>query len=387
MKRLILAFLIIIIVLFNIGCDDVEKSNQQNINNKTTNSKSNSEEKSSNSLVDWETIKANTKPYVALTNQYGEPYRQPLSCIGWEDSLHITSDGLNLYCVYAPADLFSFLYNDDADQRNASKYLRGPLMGMDMVSNPVGTENWIHGDILYSRRESIDESFTKWQLTGMANPVFSEASIDVKLKENGQVDFISYITNETENYGNDIVVIRETALNPDTLGEILPLPVNEPDIREDNPNMVRIDANHIIIYYVAIDKPGGIGAEDIWVSESFDNGITWSNPINVTTINSQLQEDMPFYYEDEEGDKWLYFAALSAKNSKLEIYRAKQLEDNNYNSFGERELVIGAGNAFAVGEPTLTKNGDISFVVMYCADNMGTDTDMYDVDPWFLPKK
>ena len=39
-----------------------------------------------------------------------------------------------------------------------------------------------------------------------------------------------------------------------------------------------------------------------------------------------------------------------------------------------------------VGEPTLTSNGDISFVVIYARPNP-TAFDNFDADVWYLPKK
>lgn len=50
-------------------------------------------------------------------------------------------------------------------------------------------------------------------------------------------------------------------------------------------------------------------------------------------------------------------------------------------------MVISAGNSAGIGEPTLTKNGDISFVIVYEDPDMNATYDRFDSDPWFLRKK
>jgi hypothetical protein len=336
--------------------------------------------------TNWEQVKKNVAPKVMLTDEFGTPYRQPISTIGWEDSLCITADGLALYCTYSPSDIFSFILFGQADQANAEGYIRGDTLGMDIEQNPLGYETWIHADIVYAYRETTDDVFSDWILTQMNCPVYSETSLDVQLKDNGEIDFITYVTNQTSNYGDDIAVIWNPERNPDELGEFLPEPINHSDLRESNPNMVRMDGDHLIIYYVIMDTSDKEGNEDIFFSQSFDNGITWEEPIAVADINTASQEDMPFYYIDGKGQGWLYFAA-SSDNGKMEIYRAKQKSKNNFTDYGERECVIAAGNAFSVGEPTLTEDGDLSFVVVYDAGEDASQLNRFDADPWYVERK
>ena len=63
-----------------------------------------------NPAVVWDSIKSNTFPVVepAFQNEFGVPYKQPLSDYGWEDGLQISPDGLNLYALYLPMDLLSW---------------------------------------------------------------------------------------------------------------------------------------------------------------------------------------------------------------------------------------------------------------------------------------
>ena len=57
----------------------------------------------------WMLIKDVTSPINELEPEFDSMYRQPLSTVGWEDGLHISNDGLNLYCTYLPIDFLSFL--------------------------------------------------------------------------------------------------------------------------------------------------------------------------------------------------------------------------------------------------------------------------------------
>ena len=330
----------------------------------------------------WDSVKSSQKPEVMVSG-FQTPYPQPIAGLAWEDSLHMTSDGLTLYCVYAPADLFSFIFNADADQNHAGDYLRGDSLGMDMTTNPVGLNHWIHGDMAYATRASLDEAFSPWQLANNATPVFSEASMDVKLKRDGSVDFVVYAGNDTPNNIDDIFVIWGGDKSLDQLGTPMPSPINGDDVREDNPNMTRISENHLILYYTIHDKEGGYGREDIWFSESTDMGITWSDPQIVEGINTSSMEDMPFFYIDTQGTSWLYFASETPSTQTLEIYRASM--STGYTDFNRPERVIGAGSTLAVGEPTLDMYGNLSFVVAYDKGDSGNRYDRFDVDPWYLP--
>ena len=115
--------------------------------------------------------------------------------------------------------------------------------------------------------------------------------------------------------------------------------------------------------------------------------VSWSAPVNVSTINTTDDDFQPHLYYDSGVTKWcLYFTATNPADGKLAIYRAQQQITGNWDSWGTKELVIGAGNAVAIGEPSLTDKGDISFVVIYERTNGGV-YDKYDADPWLMVKQ
>ncbi|MEW6558466.1 MAG: sialidase family protein [Elusimicrobiota bacterium] len=334
----------------------------------------------------WTTVKDNASVFVALPNEYGTPYRQNLSCMGWEDGVFISRDGLNLYCIYIPADVLSFTISGDSLE-NYEKYARGPDFGMDF-SNPVGYSwKWFHGDILYAHRNSTTESFTTWQLSNMKRAVYTEGAFVAVFSAANMIDIACFTsTDSSPTYKNDIRYMRDVEANPSGIGTPLPSPVNTTDYTEDNPHIEKLDSQNMILFFDSNDRPGGTGKLDIWLSTSSDNGTTWSIPQNVTSINTTDDESQPHLYKNNSGQWYVYFSATN-NDGKWAIFRATQTVVGDWNSWGNRELVIrGGNNTEGAGEPTLTQNGDISFVVVYKNPN-GNSFDRYDADPWFLPTK
>ena len=339
---------------------------------------------------DWDTIKANAKPFVALPDEFEAPYKLPIAVGGWEDGLYVTRDGLNLYCIYLPVDAFSFVYAGDGDITNFSAYRRGPTFGMDLTTNPAGASEWLHGDILYTHRNSVDEPFPEWQLSNLARPVFSEGAVQVVMKNDSTADFFVYTSNHDSAPGADdvdILFFRDSSLNPSGVGEFLPPPVRT-DQQDTNPHIERLDDSNLVLFYDSGDRfdSGGPVNVDMSFSTSDDDGATWSQPKPLTSLNTAGDDQMPHPFRDDNGQWWLYFMGEDLNTMKSGIYRARQETSGDWDSWTDKELVIGVGNTFAVGEPTLTRYGDIAFVVIYEAAD-GTPTDKYDNDPWVMPRK
>lgn len=330
----------------------------------------------------WKDVKSKAMPYNALPAEFDAPYQQELSVLGWEDGIHISRDGLYLYCIYAPADLLSFLLNRGSPN-NFAEYKRGPDFGMDTVSNPIGASSWLHGDILYAHRDSVSEPFKKWQLSRMARNVFTEGAPNPLFRNSSSVEIMAYTSNENPTYNTNIRFIHNTKPNPEGVGKPLPAPVNT-GYNEDNPHLERIDASTLILLFDSDNRPGS-GRHDLWYALSNDNGKTWSHPRGISSVNTKKMEHQPHLYQDGSGTWFLYYST-EQPDGRLAIYRVRQSIAGDWDSWTGKELVVGAGNTAGVGEPTLTSKGDISFVVVY-ENPHGTRTDRLDADPWFLPKK
>jgi hypothetical protein len=336
----------------------------------------------------WNLIKDSISPTNEKPLEYDSIYRQPLSTLGWEDGIHISKDGLNLYCTYVPIDFLSFVLNGDLPNNFTASYLRGaPTFGMDLINNPIGATEWLHADILYSHRNTLADSFNIWSLSNMARGFYSEgAPTPIFINNTNSVEFMLFTSNDNPTNNTDIWIINNTLPNPLGTGTPMPSPINTLNT-EDNPHLVRIDSNQLVLFFDSDNLPGGIGDIDIWVSVSSNNGLTWSTPSNVSTLNTPDKEHQPFLHQDFSSGEWFLYYAAPHTDGKLAIFRAHQMNPNNWDNWETPELVVSAGNSAGIGEPTLTENGDLSFVLIYEDPNTNSIYNHFDADPWFLKKK
>ena len=326
----------------------------------------------------WDEVKISAQPYLAIPTEFDVPYKQPLATLGWEDGIEISKNGLNLYCIYDPGDLLSWTINSSA-LGDFKKYRRGPDFGMDLTTNPAGLDSWVQSDILISQRASINDGFTTWKLSSMARAVFSEGAPNPF--ENR---CLVYTCNDkAPTYDVDIWTI-DGYPNPSGVGK--PLPGFPHTVyTEDNPHIERISADSLILMFDSDNYPNGKGSNDIWYSISTNNGTTWNTSANLSSVNTSSKEHQPYLFKDKTGVWYLYFSAYYT-DGKLAIFRSKRKPPDSWDNWSEKELVVGAGNTAGIGEPSLTTNGDLSFVVVY-ENTKGTEFDKYDADPWFAHKK
>lgn len=204
----------------------------------------------------WNAIKETTRPVVEIPAEFDTLYRQPLSGLGWEDGLHISEDGLNLYCTYVPIDFLSFVLNEDLPNNFSSRYLRGALtFGMDLMSNPLGESEWLHSDILYSHGNSPAESFEVWQLSTMSRKFYSEGAPSPTFSTStNTIELMLFASNDNATNNSDIWIIENTTSNPAGTGSPMSAPVNT-TYNEDNPHLTRISGDTLVLFFDS-DIPG-----------------------------------------------------------------------------------------------------------------------------------
>lgn len=143
----------------------------------------------------------------------------------------------------------------------------------------------------------------------------------------------------------------------------------------------------------------GAGDPDTQISFTIsnDNGSNWSIPQTLSINSANATEDLQGYlYKDLSNNWWLYFS--SNRDGPIEIYRSQHINNdivNDFDSWSTPEKVLGSGivadgsgSIVGVGEPTLTSNGDLYFVVVYCKNPADqTDYDSCDIDPWVATSK
>ena len=338
----------------------------------------------------WDSIKANIIPIVLspFDNEFEVPYKQPLADYGWEDGLHISPDGLHLYCLYSPSDFFSYLnfFSSNLNLPLCSlfgnmSYIRSyaNTYAMDMTTNPFGCDSYAANiDILYAQRNSIAESFVTWQLSGIARPFLQEGGPAPLVSETNPnaLDLFMFTGD------GDIWMMSNTSANPTGINSAirLPPPIN-PEGAEfivDNPSLTRLSGDTVIVVY---EKYLDDNPRQFMYSISDNIGVSWSMPQAINSIDNSLGNiEHPFLHKDNLNQWWLYYSI-----GFTYISIAKQTISGNWDSWDTPEHIIHKGNAEGIGEPSLTNYGDISFSLVYKNNIINDATDVYDIDPWFLP--
>ena len=334
--------------------------------------------------TNWAAIKKNAT-FIVPDSSYGTPYIQPVNVGGWEDGLYISRDGLELYAYYMPVDVFSLgaAWKKDPVGFDYHPYYRPPLLDVDMVTNPWGFDSFFQGDIILSTRKNKKLPFHKWQPSNLQRSVSNEGAPCGILKDKNSFDVFVFTQNRNNIEDMEIMFMKNVPRNP-TLETSVPI-VSSPGV-EDNPHIERLDDNSLLLIF---DRD-----RYMYYSFSNDDGNSWQKPELIThVLNDQSPYDVQPHLWNDGTNWWVYFCADN-KSGRRCIYKSKQQIDNNWDSWGEKELVIepgeikgGYGTIIGVGEPTLTQWGDISFVAIYGNLKSQDKTDVFDCDPWLLPKK
>lgn len=336
------------------------------------------------SQPNWPAIKANAQFVVADTS-YATPYIQALNVPGWEDGLFISEDGLNLYSTYLPLDALSwyFAFAQNPACFNFDPYYRPPLLGIDTVTNPWACPNYINSDIIIGQRTNAGLNFNPWTSSNLRSPVTFDGAADGVLLNKDSFDVFVFTKDLGGAQHEDIYFMRNVPVNPNSSTAI---PIMSTASQEDNPNIDRVNDSTLVLFF---DRD-----RYIYYSTSTDNGNTWAAPVQVTQVlNDQAPYDVQPNLWFDGTDWWIFFCANDI-NGIRSIYKSKQQIPGNWDSWGAKQMVIqsgvvngGYGAVYAVGEPTLTKWGDLSFVAIYGDAASADTTDRYDCDPWLLPKK
>lgn len=335
------------------------------------------------SQPNWPAIKANAT-FIVHDTSFVSPNILSLNIGGWEDGLYVTRDGKNLYSTFMPIDVFSW-GGDWEPCLDFTPYFRPPLLGMDTLTNPFGCSNYVHSDIIYCNRADTSQSFTAWNSSNLIiSATFEGGACGVLLNED-TFDVFVFTRDIGSTLGMELFLMSNVPVNPNpsTAVQILSSPGHE-----DNPHIERLNDSTLLLFF---DRD-----RYIYYSLSYNNGISWDTPIIITNVlNDQAPYDIQPHLWNDGSDWWMFFCADNNANRRC-IYKSKQTIANDWNSWGPKQIVIepdeiNDGNPdthiIGIGEPTLTQYGDLYFVVIY-ADLNSTDTaNVYDCDPWILPRK
>ncbi len=351
----------------------------------------------------WDSIRVHAVPEIRpLTAQdYETPFVQPNATDGWEDGIYLSRDGLHLYCFYLPMDLPLFAAhigdpggcNGDPCCQGREAYFRGPMYGIDTMPPGAPCYPWIHSDIVYSTRPNVNADFPPWINSNLSDSILYDGAPHSIDNPGGNVDM--FVWNTSTN-SDDIYILRNVTHNPHAPGQ--PATGMNTAATEGNPHVEKLSATDYLMLSDNHTDPED--STDFWYSYSTDGGNTWTPKTRINTLNSRYADLQPHLWNDGT-DWWVYFAAADTLgDGRLSIFRAKHNTNNissaaTFDDWGDREFVIGPGDntwptaeAIAVGEPSLSQWGDISFGLV-TEDHSTPDSlyDRLDLDPWFLPKK
>ncbi len=115
------------------------------------------------------------------------------------------------------------------------------------------------------------------------------------------------------------------------------------------------------LYYHS-DRPGGTGGRDIWMTERKDD--TWSEPVNVTAVNSPDMDGWPFVTEDGS-EFWITRTHMGTPA----LFRSIKTTSG----WNEPELII---SQFA-GEASLDRSGNVYFTHHFFSEGQMIEADIY----------
>jgi hypothetical protein len=109
-------------------------------------------------------------------------------------------------------------------------------------------------------------------------------------------------------------------------------------------------------------RPGGKGDHDIWVTAR--DGETWSEPINIEAVNTELMDGFPFVSSDGN-ELWFTRTYLGTPA----VFRSVKVDG----AWGDPELIV---SQFAA-EPTLDDTGNLYFIHHYFEKDVMIEADIY----------
>lgn len=118
--------------------------------------------------------------------------------------------------------------------------------------------------------------------------------------------------------------------------------------------------------YFHSTRPGGLGGYDIWLTTR--NGNEWSDPVNLTAVNSDANDSLPFVTSD---GMELWFTRTYLGTPAI----FKSVKAGNF--WSEPQLII---SQFA-GEPTLDAAGNLYFVHHFYENGVMIEADIYIARP------
>jgi hypothetical protein len=135
--------------------------------------------------------------------------------------------------------------------------------------------------------------------------------------------------------------------------------------------------------YFTSDRPGGCGGTDLWVAHRHDPGddFGWDQPLNLGCakdgyVNSNREDLMPTFFEDDEGHVVMYFASDSPGSKFLDLYQSVMRGNG---TFAPPTPVAELSTHDADSSPAVRRDG---LEIIFVSDRAGGSGVRYSMDFW-----
>ena len=153
------------------------------------------------------------------------------------------------------------------------------------------------------------QKYSDWSTPVNLGPVVNSASQDQQPAISKDGLSLYFTSNRPGGFGGFDMYVSQRASVDDAWGSPVNLGSNvNTSLNEGNPAFSR--DGHAMFFQS--DRPGGLGARDIWVSqrEHTHDDFDWQPAVDLAGVNSAADDQAPTYFEnDETGGPQLYFAS------------------------------------------------------------------------------
>ncbi len=286
----------------------------------------------------WDVLRQQGMSQIQRAAGWGVPelLQGSVNTLGWEDSAFIAPDGARLYFAYLNVDLLTWVQSGSASQATFPAYARGPTRGQPqppyafaaLGSSPSGAAFCVPDPFPY-----VQPGVHQWGMHRQGNDWY-------------------YIQGTVDN--------AFRAIHRNGIPLLAPITV---DGDEDDPHFADTSFGRELFFWSVL-RPGSLGQGDIWVST--ENAGTWSDPVLLAgPINMAAHKEFQPHFRP---DGTLYFT--STRDGADSIFVSTRLGPNSW-SAPQKVLWPGGGPLVAVGEPTLTADGQWLYFVAVFMDGAG----------------
>ena len=224
--------------------------------------------------------------------------------------------------------------------------------------------------------------FTDWSTPQNLGPSVNTAYADscVAISKNKLTLFFSSNrqTGNAASMNRDLYVSKRDSTDADW-GPPVPLDAINTGDWESCPAL-SVDEHQL---YFTSNRPGGCGAEDIWVAHRQDihNDVDWEPPVHLGCaadgfLNTPGRDLMPTLFETETGGIVMYFSTIRPGTSYWDIYQSEMRDDG---TFGPPSPVTELNSATYNSSPTVRRDG---LEIIFSSDRPGGSGNSSSLDFW-----